>query len=132
MRTWLPLRSPVPAIVLLGLSVGLAGCFHSVRDERAALSDPSLRGTLEMESVAPHWNSAGLLRARCVLRNRTNEAAHIMVQVMFLDADGVVLPGNPPWENLIVPAYGQIQHERVAADTSAVDYRLSVRRGERH
>lgn len=110
----------------------LSGCRPVRSDERAFVIDPQLRGALQIQSWDPKWNEAGQLEARALIRNYTSDPLHLMVQIVFLDSDEAPLQGNPAWENIIVPQYGQISHKRVAIDQTAVDYRVQVRAGVRH
>ena len=110
----------------------LSGCRPVRGDGRAFVIDPTLRGALQVQSWDPKWNDAGQLEARALIRNYTSDPLHLLVQVVFLDSDEAPLQGNPAWENIVVPQYGQISHNRVAIDPSAVDYRVQIRAGVRH
>ncbi|MGA1534115.1 MAG: hypothetical protein ACO4CW_05795 [Planctomycetota bacterium] len=115
--------------LLLLPCAALAGCAAPARDPRVLLPEEESLPPLRVEAAKPVWNRAGLLRAEIRLATPDPREEHILVRVVFLDGDGTPLPGDPPWVNVIVPAMGSHLHERIAARTSAVDYRVELRRG---
>ena len=130
---------PFPNLTSLALVLGagilvsgLTGCYPIMDDQRVVLIDPAIGGVLELESRDPRWNDVGQLEARATMRNLTADPLHVLVQTVFLDAEGAPLQGNPSWENVVVPAYGAWNHSRTAIDTRAVDFRIEIREGVQH
>lgn len=112
------------AVLLLALSVLLAGCTTTRTDERISMA-PELVATVEIEQVITDRTEGGLLLVDVRLRNQLDRPLPLTFQFEWLDEEGRAIPSLLSGKGRITADRRRILSIRgVAPDTGVADFLL--------